>query len=67
MKTWRNRIYYYSSGTTFDAISVDLALWMTRHSPTTPSDDNEEEASAWEGPDVNKLLKNVIGLCHMCV
>jgi len=63
VKTWRNRLYYYSSGSTFQAIATDLVLWMSRHEP--PSD---EEASESQGVHVEKILKKVSdSWCHMCV
>jgi hypothetical protein len=31
VKSWRNRIYYFSSGTLFGNITNDLRLWVQKH------------------------------------
>ena len=60
VKTWRNRIYYYSSGTTFEKITLELKEWMLNHSYPSASDSDEEPHECdYNGPPAEKLLKNV--------
>ena len=64
VKSWRNRLYFYSSGTTFDKISVETVLWMTRHE-RSPSDDDASES---QRAPAEKILKNVSDCwCRVCV
>ena len=65
VKTWRNRIYYYSSGTTFQKISYDMVFWMSTHEP--PPSDFEDEEDAYDGPSAEKLLKKVSDSLYVCV
>ena len=59
VKTWRNRIYYYSSGTTFEAISTELILWMSRHERVPSDEEVPDDEELYDGPDGERLLKNV--------
>ena len=64
VKSWRNRLYFYSSGTTFAKISGETVLWMTRHEHS-PSDDDESES---QRAPAEKILKNVSDCwCRVCV
>ena len=60
VKTWRNRIYYYSSGSTFDKITTELKDWMHTHTPldSDVSDEDEHECD-YTGAPAEKLLKHV--------
>ena len=67
VKTWRNRIYYYSSGTTFEAITSDLVIWMSNHERVATDEEVEGEENEYDGPDAEKLLKNVSDCLCVCV
>jgi len=70
VRAWRNRIYYYSSGSTFKRIASELQFWCDEHDPENPiSDDTDEEDQEkpekivhddeYRGPRFDKLLRGL--------
>ena len=61
VKSWRNRIYYYSSGSTFAELSDELKVWMHEHGePASDTEtEDEDEEDDYDGPTAAKLLKKL--------